>query len=114
MSEIYLDGTIKEEVSAIRKIGSYRINRMEIPNFVLRFNDNWERIEGYFSIIGELFIRLYGKLECIGYQIPNKAFNGKEIRPDVSVGRIFSDYLKKTTPTLLGNLKCIAIPSLRL
>ena len=30
MSEIYLDGTIKEEVSAIRKIGSYRINRMEI------------------------------------------------------------------------------------
>ena len=35
---------------------------------------------GYFSVISELFIRLYGRFEMVGYTIPNKAFSGKEIR----------------------------------
>jgi hypothetical protein len=53
-----------------------------------------ERQKGTFSVISELFVRLYGRFEQVGYRIPDKALNGKEIRPDVSVGRGFSDYLK--------------------
>jgi len=85
----------KEVIPSIRKTGGYTINRLETPNFVIRFNDNWERTDkGYFSVISELFIRLYGKFEQAGYKIPNKAFDGKEIRPDVSVGKMFANFLR--------------------
>lgn len=91
----------REVIPAIRKSGSYQIDRAETPNFVRRFNDNWERTErGRFSVISELFMRLYGRFEQIGYQIPNKAFDGKEIRPDVSVGKLFSAYLQKHHPDI--------------
>lgn len=89
----------KEVIPAIRKTGSYGINRLETPNFVVRFNDNWDRTDkGHFSVISELFIRLYGRFERAGYQIPNKAFSGKEMRPDVSVGRRFSKHLEIEHP----------------
>jgi hypothetical protein len=89
----------KEVIPAIRKTGSYGINRLETPNFVVRFNDNWDRTKrGYFSVISELFIRLYGRFERVGYQIPNKAFGGAEMRPDVSVGKLFAEYLRKHHP----------------
>jgi len=49
----------KEVIPAIRKTGSFGINRLEMPNFVVRFNDNWDRTErGHFSVISELFIRI--------------------------------------------------------
>lgn len=96
----------KEVLPAIRKNGAYGINRFETPNFVVRFNDNWDRTEkGYFSVIGELFVRLYGKFEQLGYQIPNKAFDGKEIRPDNSVGRLFSEYIKEYHPEFENSYK---------
>ena len=96
----------KEVIPAIRKTGSFGINRLETPNFIVRFNDNWDRTErGHFSVISELFIRLYGRFENIGYKIPNKAFDGKEIRPDVSVGKLFSAYLKEKHPTLSDSYK---------
>ena len=96
----------KEVIPAIRKTGSFGINRLETPNFVVRFNDNWDRTEkGYFSVISELFVRLYGRFEHIGYQIPNKAFNGKEIRPDVSVGKFFAKYLREHHPELSNDYK---------
>jgi prophage antirepressor-like protein len=89
----------KEVIPAIRKTGSYTSNKSNTPNFVQRFNDNYDRIStGYFSVISELFIRLHGRFERIGYNIPDKAFNGKEIRPDNSVGRRFSTYLQKHHP----------------
>ncbi len=48
----------------IRVRGYYISRRLEIPNFVIRFNDNWGRVEpGYFSVLSELFIRLYGRFE---------------------------------------------------
>lgn len=96
----------KEVIPAIRKTGSYGINRLETPNFIVRFNDNWDRTDkGYFSVISELFIRLYGRFEKLGYQIPNKAFNGKEIRPDVSVGRLFASYLRDNHPEFANDYK---------
>ena len=96
----------KEVIPAIRKTGSFGINRLETPNFVIRFNDNWDRTDkGHFSVISELFIRLYGRFERAGYQIPNKAFNGKEIRPDTSVGIMFSNYLKSKHPEMANRYK---------
>jgi len=96
----------KEVIPAIRKNGAYGINRLETPNFVVRFNENWGNTEkGYFSVIGELFIRLYGKFEQVGYQIPNKTFNGKEMRPDGSVGITFSKYIKDNYPEKANDFK---------
>jgi prophage antirepressor-like protein len=96
----------KEVIPAIRKTGSFGINRLETPNFVIRFNDNWDRTDkGYFSVISELFVRLYGKFERVGYQIPNKAFDGKEIRPDTSVGIRFSKFIKSKYPELEHKFK---------
>lgn len=96
----------KEVIPAIRKTGSYGINRLETPNFVVRFNDNWDRTKkGYFSVISELFVRLYGRFEHLGYKIPNKAFDGKEIRPDVSVGKLFAKYLRDNHPELANEFE---------
>lgn len=96
----------KEVIPAIRKTGSFGINRLETPNFVVRFNDNWDKTDkGYFSVISELFVRLYGKFENVGYQIPNKAFTGKEIRPDVSVGLLFAKHLRDTHPAFANDYK---------
>jgi prophage antirepressor-like protein len=89
----------KEVIPSIRKKGVYGIDRVQTPNFVIRFNDNWDKTsKGHFSVISELFVRLYGKFEHVGYQIPNKALSGKEIRPDVSVGLRFARYLRENHP----------------
>lgn len=96
----------KEVIPSIRKKGSYGINRAETPNFVLRYNDNWNRTEkGYFSVIRELFVDLYGRLEMVGYKIPNKGVDGKEIRPDVSVGLLFRKYLVIHHPARIDDYK---------
>jgi len=95
----------KEVIPAIRKTGGY-VKQVETPNFIIRFNDNWDRTDrGYFSVISELFIRIYGRFEQVGYQIPNKAFDGKEIRPDVSVGKLFAQYLRDNHPQMSDSHK---------
>jgi prophage antirepressor-like protein len=96
----------KEVIPSIRRTGSFGINRIETPNFIVRYNDNWDRVDkGHFSVISELFIRLYGRFEHAGYQIPNKALDGKEIRPDNSVGMLFSKYLKANHPEIADDFK---------
>ena len=96
----------KEVIPTIRKTGSYGIDRLETPNFVIRYNENWNRIDkGYFSVISELFLRLYSQFEREGYEIPNKALNEKEIRPDVSVGLVFAKYLRDNYPELANDYK---------
>ncbi len=83
----------------IRVRGYYSTKRFEIPNYVLRFNDNWNRVEpGYFSVLSELFIRLYGRFEQEGYTLPSKALDGKEMRPDISVSLHFEKYLEEKYP----------------
>ncbi|OED46160.1 hypothetical protein AB832_01010 [Flavobacteriaceae bacterium (ex Bugula neritina AB1)] len=83
----------------IRVQGYYTTKRLEIPNFVIRFNDNWDRVaSGYFSVLSELFIRLYGRFEQLGYTLPSKALDGKDIRPDISVSLLFDSYLKEKFP----------------
>lgn len=91
----------KEVIPAIRKTGGYGTGSQQAPNFMVRFNENWSRVDqGYFSVISELFIRLYGRFEHEGYSIPDRALDGKEIRPDTSVGILFSKYLKNHHPHL--------------
>jgi prophage antirepressor-like protein len=94
----------KEVIPSIRKTGGY--GNSQAPNFMMRFNNNWSRVDqGYFSVISELFIRLYGRFEHEGYKIPDTALNGKEIRPDVSVGKLFSSYLRTNYPQLAEQFK---------
>jgi len=96
----------KEVIPSIRKTGSYGINRIEPANFIIRYFDNWNKTDkGYFSVIRELYVDLYGKLEMVGYKIPNKAVDGKEIRPDVSVGILFNEYLRKHHPDKIANFR---------
>lgn len=90
----------KEVIPSIRKTGGFEVTKkVESHRFVRRYNDNWERIDrGYFSVISELYVRLYAKFEMQGYEIPDTAFNGKEIRPDVSVGKMFANHIKAEYP----------------
>jgi len=95
----------KEVIPKIRKTGTYTVER-RMPVFVVRFNDNWDRTDkGYFSVISELYIRLYGRFWGIGYEIPDKAFDGKEMRPDNSVGRLFAKYLRDHHPEISEDYK---------
>ncbi|MDO1513920.1 BRO family protein [Maribacter confluentis] len=90
----------------LRIQGYYTTKRLEIPNFVIRFNDNWNRVDkGYFSVLSELFIRLYGRFEHEGYTLPSRALNGKEVRPDISVINYFDEYLKEKHPEKRNNYK---------
>ncbi|EKT3967386.1 Bro-N domain-containing protein [Flavobacterium psychrophilum] len=88
----------KEVIPSIRQKGFYgRIDRAQVPNFYKRYLGNIHKIElhKYFSVVSELFTILYSELENVGYTIPNKADDGKMIMPDISVGKMFSNYLKK-------------------
>jgi len=91
-----------EVLPSIRKTGSYQ---SKTPAFIRRYNDNWDRVEsGYFSVINELTVRLWGRLERVGHIMADRAPDGKEIRPDNAVGRRFSDWLKINHPTLCGSI----------
>jgi hypothetical protein len=96
-----------EILPILRRTGKYSIRNEETPVFVRRFNDNWNRVSpGYFSVLGELFIRLYGRLEHLGYKMPDVGDTGLEMRPDISVGRKFVDYLTAEHPKLLVKRSC--------
>lgn len=97
----------EEVIPSIRKKGFYgRIDRSQAPNFYLRYKDNLHKIDrNYFSVISELFVTLNAELERVGYEIPNKGETGKQMMPDISVGRMFSDYLKKTGSEFNGSHK---------
>lgn len=87
-----------EVLPAIRKTGGYH---GRIPAFIRRYNENWDRIDpGHFSVLNELVVHLWGRLEHAGRIMADRAPDGTENRPDVSVGRCFSDWLKKNHPTV--------------
>lgn len=83
-----------EVLPSIRKTGGYR--RAGTPRFIRRFNENWDRVSpGHFSVISEMAVRLHGRLEMVGHLMADTAPDGKELRPDVSAGRLFSEWLKE-------------------
>lgn len=87
-----------EVLPSIRKTGGYG---GRVPAFIRRYNENWNRVDaGYFSIMNELVVQLWGRLELAGRTMADRAPDGRENRPDNSVGRCFSDWLKKNHPTI--------------
>lgn len=90
-----------EVLPTIRKTGAYH---SKVPAFIQRYNRNWDRVTpGYFSVINELAIRLWGRLEMVGHIMRDVAADGKQLRPDVSVGSLFSKWLQKNHPTVCDN-----------
>jgi len=107
-AEKFEEWVFEKVLPSIRKHGRYEqgINRRETPNFIVRYNENFRKVEkGHFSVISELFVRLYAQLEHVGYQIPNKSVRGIEIRPDVSVGLCFPKWLQDNYPHLVSRFK---------
>jgi prophage antirepressor-like protein len=87
-----------EVLPQIRKTGGYS---SKVPAFISRSNQNWDRVSsGHFSVINELTIRLWGRLERLGHILADEAPDGKQIRPDNSVGTLFAKYLRKEHPSL--------------
>lgn len=87
----------KEVLPQIRKTGGF--GRVETHVFVRRFNDNWDRVEsGHFSVLGELYIRVFGKFEQVGHHLAERAPDGKQLRPDVSVGLTFPTFFEGEAP----------------
>lgn len=85
-----------EVLPSIRKTGGYGRGT---PAFIRRYNQNWDRIaSGYFSVMNELVVRLWGRFEHLGHIMADVAQDGRELRPDISVGRGFSAWLKKNHP----------------
>ena len=91
---------MEEVLPSIRKRGYYGvIDRAQLPNFMKRYQLNWAKTDkGHFSVIALLYTTLYASLEKYGYTIPNKGIHNQEIRPDNSVGILFSKYLQKHYP----------------
>lgn len=87
----------EEVIPTIRKKGFYgKIDRAALPNFIARYRDNYHKLPNdHFSVISEMFVRLYTELEKVGYSIPDKAVTGSSLMPDISVGRGFADFLRK-------------------
>lgn len=86
----------KEVIPSIRKKGAYgNIDRSSLPNFIIRYKDNLHKLDNnYFSVIHEMFTRLYVQLEKVGYVVPDRGLTGKQLMPDISVGRGFASFLK--------------------
>ncbi len=95
-----------EVLPSIRKTGSYGKETQQLPNFYLRYVENLHNIDkNYFSVISELFITIHAEFEKIGYKIPNRAIDGKQLMPDISVGKTFADYLKNVKSEFYGKHK---------
>ena len=96
-AEKFEEWLFEKVIPSIHKKGYYgKINRTELPNFIERYKDNIHKIPGdYFSVISEMYVRLYAELEKVGYSIPNKGEGGKQLMPDISVGRGFARFLKE-------------------
>lgn len=86
----------------IRKTGSF--GRSSLPLFLQRYSANHTRVAaGHFSVIQVLATHLYGPMEFEGHVIADRSVNGTELRPENSVGRLFSDWLKKNHPDVQDN-----------
>jgi hypothetical protein len=87
-----------EVLPSIRKTGGYG---GKVPDFIRRFNENWDRVDaGYFSVISELVTRLWGRLEMVGHRMADRAPDGKQLRPDTSVGSLFAKWLAEHHPSV--------------
>ena len=97
----WITGTV---IPSLRKTGSFSLGQTKVPAFYARAAVNHDRVPvGWFSVISELIVMVPGKMELTGYMLASKAPDGKEIRLDISVGRLFSSWLKEEFPSLSDN-----------
>jgi prophage antirepressor-like protein len=91
-----------EVLPSIRKTGGYGHNsQVRLPDFIRRASENWDRVApGHFSVCNEVSVHLYGRLERAGRILASRAPDGKQNRPDVSVGLVFAKWLKDHHPEL--------------
>lgn len=72
------------------------LKKPKLPKFLDRYILNSNKIPlGYFSVINVTFTTVYREMERVGYVLPDKGITGKDLMPDISIGRTFSDWLKK-------------------
>ena len=97
-ADLFESWLFDEVLPSIRKKGFYgKIDRVHLPNFITRYKDNYHKLPNdHFSVISEMYARLYMELEKVGYSIPEQGFLGKQMMPDISIGRGFSKFLKKS------------------
>lgn len=95
-AEKFEEWLFDEVVPSIRKKGYYgKIDRSALPNFIERYKHNYHKLpKDYFSVISEMYARLYMELEKVGYSVPDKGEHGKYMMPDISVGKGFAKFLK--------------------
>jgi len=95
-AERFEEWVMEKVLPTIRKTGGFGIDRSKHPNFLKRFTDNFHKIPStHFSVITELFVRLFAALEKEGYSIPDKGITGKDMMPDISVCRGFAKFLRE-------------------
>jgi len=100
-AKIFKKWVTTQVLPQIRKTGSYG---GRVPAFITRANANWNRVSPqHFSVINELTVRLWGRLELLGHTMADKAPDGKQIRPDNSVGKMFASYLREHHPQIANN-----------
>ena len=96
-AEKFESWVFEEVIPSIRKKGFYgKIDRTALPNFIERYRDNYHKIPAdHFSGISEMFARLHIAFEREGYIIPDKGIDGKQMMPDISVGKGFAKFLRE-------------------
>ena len=95
-----------EVIPSIRKTGQYSVLENKTPRFTQRMIKNINRTsDGYFSIINAMYFHLHARFEAFGHIISDTAINGVELRPDISVGKGFANYISEYYPHLDGKHK---------
>lgn len=76
------------------------------PNFVKRYWDNAYKLpDDHFSVITEMYVRLYQRLELLGYKMTDISPSGKTVVPDISIGKGFAKVLKDRNSNFYGTHK---------
>jgi hypothetical protein len=52
-------------------------------------------IEGHFTVYSQLYLNLHLKLKAVGYELPEQGNDNHRVRPHITVGRAFHEYLRK-------------------
>ena len=84
----------KEVLPSIRKTGGYG-RPEQIPDCIKRMRLNYNHVPNtHFSVLNELYQRIYLQFEKVGYVLPDISEIGKTLMPDISVGKCFAKFLK--------------------
>lgn len=104
-AERFEEWVFEDVIPSIRKKGFYgKIDRTALPNFIERYKDNYHKLPNtHFSVISEMYARLYLALEKVGYMVPDRGAHGRQMMPDISVGRGFAAYLKSIKSPFYGS-----------